>query len=190
MSLSPRPNQEGSAPYPASSSLTTHVSPVRPQPRSVSIPPPRVYMHVSRSGQIRRPCIHTSSPVFTTAVTVCSDVPGPTGGSPRSCLTPSRNRAPPTPPTTTTTFTRPILARSPGLELGDRQDHRLPQVDPGRAAGDVRHEVGHVLGRQRPGLLPEAVQELLLRAGHVVGELGLDHARLYVGDPNPQRAEG
>src|SRR5205814_1338346 len=37
-SLSPRPNQVGSAPYAASSSLTTQVSPARPQPRSASAP--------------------------------------------------------------------------------------------------------------------------------------------------------
>ena len=57
MSLSPRPNQVGSAPYAASSSLTAQVSPTRPQPRSGSAAPPRVYMTLSRSGQIRRPCM-------------------------------------------------------------------------------------------------------------------------------------
>ena len=39
-----------------------------PQPRSGSIPPPRVYMQVSRSGQIRTPCIQASSPTLTIAV--------------------------------------------------------------------------------------------------------------------------
>src|SRR6185312_6303705 len=102
VSRSPRPNQSGSAPYAASSSRTAQVSPARPQPRSLSMPPPRVYMQVSRSGQMRRPWSQMSSPTLTTAVTS-------TSGSSR---TPSRKRAPPTPPTRTVTFIRPPAARS------------------------------------------------------------------------------
>ena len=64
MSRSPRPNQAGSTPYAASSSLTTQVSSSRPQPRSAEMPPPRVYITVSRSGQTRRPNRVMSSAVF------------------------------------------------------------------------------------------------------------------------------
>ncbi len=46
----------GPTPYALSSSRTAKVSPTRPQPRSSSRPPPSVYMIVSRSGQMRRPC--------------------------------------------------------------------------------------------------------------------------------------
>src|SRR5690348_13774093 len=59
------------------------------------MPPPRVYMQVSRSGQMRRPCSQMSSPTLTTAVT----------STPGNARTPSRKRAPPTPPTSTVTFT-------------------------------------------------------------------------------------
>ena len=54
----------------------------RPQPRPESMPPPRVYMQVSRSGQIRMPCIRTSSPTLTMAV--MSWLPGASTGSPDS----------------------------------------------------------------------------------------------------------
>ena len=54
---------------------------------------------------MRRPCIQTSSPTLTTAVISCSDSPGPTAGSPSAAFTPSRKRAPPTPPTRTVTLT-------------------------------------------------------------------------------------
>src|SRR5689334_2981141 len=69
------------------------------------MPPPRVYRQLSRSGVIRRPCIQTSSPTLTTAVISWGDSPGPTAGKPSASLTPSRNRAPPTPPTSTVTLT-------------------------------------------------------------------------------------
>src|SRR5215212_1618878 len=59
------------------------------------MPPPRVYMTVSRSGQIRSPCSVTSSPVFS--------APG------MADLTPRRNRAPPVPPASTTICTKDIL---------------------------------------------------------------------------------
>ena len=75
-------------------------------------------MQVSRSGQMRTPCIQASSPTLTTAVSSWSPA-GPGGGPanwprPSKCCTPSRNRAPPTPPTRTVTFTstdtRPSVA--------------------------------------------------------------------------------
>ena len=94
---------------------TVQVSSARPQPRSVSMPPPRVYMQESRSGQICRPCSRMSSPTLTTAVTS-------TSGSSR---TPSRKRAPPTPPTSTVILTRPSL-RS-----------RSTAADRDRAAGHI-----------------------------------------------------
>ena len=103
MSLSPRPNQVGSAPYAASSCLTVQLSPTRPQPRSGSAPPPRVYMTLSRSGQIFNPCNHRSSPTLTTAVTSA-----PTSRA--YARTPSRNRAPPMPPARTTMRMSTILA--------------------------------------------------------------------------------
>ena len=72
MSRSPRPNQVGSTPYAASSSLALHVSSRRPQPRSGSMPSPRVYITVSRSGQTFSPCTHRSSAVLATTVTPAS----------------------------------------------------------------------------------------------------------------------
>ena len=137
------------APYAASSSLTVQLSPVRPQPRSASMPPPRVYMQVSRSGQIRRPCSHTSSPVFTSAVTSCA-----TGtGQPSACLTPCRNRAPPTPPTTTTTFTPAILARAGSRPSAPEEEREVAHRGAGLVAADraehgVRDVEEHV-GRRR-----------------------------------------
>src|SRR5690349_13649116 len=59
------------------------------------MPPPRVYITVSRSGQILSPCIHRSSAVLATTVTS-----SPHPGTPRR---PWRKRAPPTPPESTVT---------------------------------------------------------------------------------------
>src|SRR6266568_8906911 len=159
MSRSPRPNQVGSAPYAASSSRTAQVSPARPQPRPVSMPPPSVYMQVSRSGQIRSPCIHTSSPVFTSAVISCGESgAGPTGVIPNAAFTPSRNRAPPTPPTSTTTFTgaySPMCARRPGSarSLSPEQEVVLPDEGLERVAAQPGHDMGDAvedLGVDRP----------------------------------------
>ena len=47
------------------------VSSSRPQPRPASIPPPRVYITVSRSGQTFRPCSQMSSAVFPITV-ICA----------------------------------------------------------------------------------------------------------------------
>ena len=90
-------------------------------------------MQVSRSGQIRRPCSQTSSPVFTTAVTSCGD--SRRRRSPSACFTPSRNRAPPTPPTTTTTFTLPILARA-AVRQRQKMNAKLPYARRGSVAAD------------------------------------------------------
>src|SRR5690349_25142199 len=84
------------------------------------MPPPRVYMQVSRSGQMRRPCNQMSSPTLTTAVISCSLSPGPTAGRPSAAFTPSRNRAPPTQPTSTVTFTGTSLLK--WQDLLDRHD--------------------------------------------------------------------
>ena len=69
MSRSPSPNQVGSTPYAASSSLAFQVSAVRPHPRSGSMPPPRVYITVSRSGQTLSPWTQMSSAVLAITVT-------------------------------------------------------------------------------------------------------------------------
>ena len=45
-----------------------------PSPARGRIPPPKVYMQVSRSGQIRTPCIQASSPTLTIAVSSWSPV--------------------------------------------------------------------------------------------------------------------
>src|SRR5271157_1705056 len=68
------------------------VSPARPQPCSVLMPPPSVYITVSRSGQTRRPNKVMSSPVFPTTVISAS-------GAAR--FRPRRKRAAPTPPAST-----------------------------------------------------------------------------------------
>ena len=98
MSRSPSPNQVGSTPYAASSSLACQVSAVRPQPRSGSMPSPRVYITVSRSGQTLSPCTQMSSAVLAITVTRVS---APVRSTSRS--RPCRKRAPPTPPESTVT---------------------------------------------------------------------------------------
>src|SRR5256886_8797056 len=136
-SLSPNPNQAGSAPYAASSALTVQVSPARPQPRSASAPPPRVYMTLSRSGQIRSPCSVTSSPTLTIAVT-----------SAPVARTPARNRAPPIPPASTTIRMPPILPQprrhqmSGPTHCGDN-GARLPGA-PGGGSGPIPYQGGVV----------------------------------------------
>src|SRR6478752_4165625 len=114
MSLSPSENHGASAPYPVSSPETVQVSPARPHPRSVSEAPDSVYMQESRSGHICRLCSRMSSAVFTIAVTVSAAAigAGPMAGQPRWALTPSRNRAPPTPPARTAILTSSDPARA------------------------------------------------------------------------------
>ena len=64
-----RARTSGSAPYAVSSSRDPPASPsARPQPRSGSMPPPRAYIIVSRSGQIRSPYMVMSSAVLTITV--------------------------------------------------------------------------------------------------------------------------
>ncbi len=66
---------------PARSSRSTSPR-CRPHPRSTSIPSPRVYITVSRSGQTFSPWIHQSSAVLATTVTsVSADPPGTSAGA-------------------------------------------------------------------------------------------------------------
>src|SRR5262249_60916249 len=103
------PNLHGYTAEAASPPFACQVPSRRPQPRSESRPPPRVYMQVSSPGQIRTPYIHASSPTLTIAVRSLSDWDAGNEPeycpSPNRCCTPSRKRAPPTPPTRTVTFT-------------------------------------------------------------------------------------
>ncbi len=92
-SRSPSPNHSGPTPYAASSSLRWKVSSARPQPCSSLMPPPRVYITVSRSGQTFSPKRWMSSPVLPMTVMSAS-------GAAR--FRPRRNRAPPMPPARTT----------------------------------------------------------------------------------------
>ena len=87
-------------------------------------------MQVSRSGQIRRPCIHTSSPVFTTAVTSCSR--RGSGPATRAGTAPRRLRRPALRPSRAA-----ILARV-GFRLQPRQNMKLSQ--PTEAAALVAAE--------------------------------------------------
>ena len=73
--------------------LDWKVSSVRPQPCSSLMPPPRVYITVSRSGQTFSPNRWMSSPVLPMTVMSASGA---------ACLRPRRNRAPPIPPARTT----------------------------------------------------------------------------------------
>ena len=66
-SRSPRRNQS-SPPSRASSSMTAQLSPATPHPVSRLSMPARVYVTVSRSGQMERPCSSMSSPTLTIAV--------------------------------------------------------------------------------------------------------------------------
>jgi hypothetical protein len=102
-SRSPRVNQSGPSPYAANSSATVNRSSARPQPCPSWIPPPRVYMTVSRSGQTRSPCRVMSSAVFPTTVSSAS-MPAERTWWRR----PRRNRAPPTPPAS-------AVMRMPGI---------------------------------------------------------------------------
>src|ERR1700733_6129527 len=69
-----------------------NVSSARPQPCCSLMPPPRVYMTVSRSGQTRRPNSVMSSPVLPTTVISASGA---------ASFRPGRKRAAPTPPAST-----------------------------------------------------------------------------------------
>ncbi len=101
MSRSPRVNHGHPTPYARSSALTRSLSPTLPQPRSSSFSPASVYMIESRSGAMRNPVSHMSSPTFTIAVTSSLGVTAE--------RSPRRNRAPPTPPERTVIFIRPTL---------------------------------------------------------------------------------
>src|SRR6266536_4765998 len=72
------------------------------------MPSPRVYMTLSRSGQMRRPCSVMSSPVFTTAVMSSSG---------RAARTPRRKRAPPMPPA------RTVIRTPRTYAIGFRRTH-------------------------------------------------------------------
>src|SRR3712207_4516698 len=119
------------------------------------MPPPRVYMHVSRSGQTRRPCSQMSSPTLTTAV--ISD-PGPS-----AALRPIRKRAPPTPPTRTVTFTGASLRRSNGAVV--LRGEPRPEPRPAKARHlDIAHgplplrRVGRE-DREHSGVVERAAQQ-------------------------------
>src|SRR3954454_21290123 len=88
------------------------VSPSRPHPRGPSWTPASVYITESRSGQMRRPCSVTSSPVLTTAVISSSG---------HAARTPRRNRAPPMPPAKTAILTQPNL-RHPQIGFAPAQE--------------------------------------------------------------------
>ncbi|MNW59992.1 hypothetical protein D3C74_379490 [compost metagenome] len=90
-SLSPSVNQV-SSPRRRMASSVAYVSPARPQPRTSSASPASVYVTVSRSGLIARPCSSTSSAVLTTTVR----------SAPASSM-PWASFAPPTPPARTVT---------------------------------------------------------------------------------------
>src|SRR5688500_2038730 len=103
MSRSPRQNHVGSTRYDSSSVRALHVSSLRPHPRSTSMPSPRVYITVSRSGQTLSPWIHQSSAVLATTVTSVSADPPGTRPVRRPWRRPWTNLAPPTPPERTVT---------------------------------------------------------------------------------------
>ena len=134
MSRSPNPNHCGVAPYALSSSFTANVSPARPQPCSSLMPPPRVYITVSRSGQIRSPNKVMSSPVLPTTVTSLLTVESPSSAD-SAMSKPRRNRAPPMPPASATTRrTAPgsRRRRAPGSR------RRTAPGSPGRPAAKSR----------------------------------------------------
>src|SRR6185503_14006664 len=150
MSRSPSANQVGSAPYSRNSSPIRQLSPVRPQPRSASAAPASVYITLSRSGQIRRPCRVTSSPVLTIAVT-WSARPAPVANS----RTPCRNRAPPTPPART--VIRTTAEPTGSLPTGRREgpsagQHPEGGGPPDRPEGSPHAVVGRVIRALRQPL--------------------------------------
>ncbi len=107
MSRSPRPNHCGSISYAASSDFTTNVSSARPQPWSSEMPPPSVYITVSRSGQTRRPNSQMSSAVLPMTVTSASSAAEAAYDN-----NPRRKRAAPMPPAGTTIRMPQILANA------------------------------------------------------------------------------
>ena len=139
-------------------------------------------------GAIRRPCIQTSSPTFTTAVTWCcaSPEPGPTAGRPSAAFTPSRNRAPPTPPTSTVTFTAASL-RPRSEPACSRACARVP----GRRSQVTGRHTGHDPGRARlPAPPAERVTSRGSRAGSTAGRSGVCGTRTAPRTAPPAPAAG
>src|SRR3712207_197573 len=95
-------------------------SPAMPQPVSGLAIPAKVYITVSRSGQIRRPQRSKSSAVFTTA----ARFPGESVAS-----RPAASFAPPTPPASASTFTAPSWFLSPAAtKYASRDDGMIQSV--------------------------------------------------------------
>src|SRR5947209_7627787 len=122
------------------------------------MPPPRVYITVSRSGQTRRPCRVMSSPVFTMAVISAS-------GS--TCRSPRRKRAPPIPPASATIRMRPVNQPHPsgvrvgGTLAGRRSAYAAPVSDEGAPPG--ASAIRRALRRARDGVtLDRTEAEVLL----------------------------
>src|SRR3954452_20701252 len=95
------------------------------------MPPPRVYMSVSRSGQTRRPKRVVSSAVLPiTVISAGSSPPGPYVGSPaRSSRRPRRKRAPPIPPASAVIRTRPSSQPVSGDGRRDAQLEAAAAID-------------------------------------------------------------
>ena len=116
------------------------VSSRRPQPRSGSMPSPRVYITVSRSGHTLSPCIQMSSAVLATTVTSASAATPGSGPCAMPCRRPWRNRAPPIPPESTVMCRMRIACRTCRIacrcsgRVADSGD-RLLIPDPGLTFG-------------------------------------------------------
>src|SRR3954454_21933309 len=129
------------------------VSPSRPHPRGPSWTPASVYITESRSGQMRRPCSVTSSPVLTTAVISSSG---------HAARTPRRNRAPPMPPARTAILTQPNLRHA---EFG----FAAAQECPAFAHRDLA-------GAEFDGAGPQRFRQVVVPAPGVVLEVTARHA--------------
>src|SRR3954464_11989100 len=98
-------------------------------------------MTLSRSGQMRRPCRVTSSPVLTTAVMSSSG---------HAARTPRRNRAPPMPPARTAILTQP----------------NLRHAEFGFAAAQERPDLAHrdLAGAELDGAGPQGFRQVMVPA--------------------------
>src|SRR5918997_1251650 len=119
-------------------------SSVIPQPVSMLAIPARVYITVSRSGQMRRPQRSKSSAVFTTTARF-------PGGSTTS--RPAASFAPPTPPARAQTFKCFFPVRSSGIKVPSRYRLRLYRLSR-RPSGGSQHTLIPVRGPSAPDKLP------------------------------------
>src|SRR5689334_5065301 len=112
--------------------MACQLSPLRPHPVSGLISPASVYVMVSRSGLLRRPCSSRSSPTLTMAVTCAGST---------TWMIPDSIRAAPTPPASTVT-NESDMAVDPTGAPGRGRSSDLDDAEPGGQPPDVLCVIG------------------------------------------------